>query len=93
MTTAPTEDEFAIWRDNPITAWVMAGVQRFADLQKPAFAEMAWHVSDERQEWDEMRLARARIKARADAYEGLAGLTYEQAQGLHETPAMEAPDA
>lgn len=84
---APTEDEFTIWRENPITAWVLAGVQRFADAQAPSFGALAW--SADPAEWDALRLARERIKSRQDAYEGLAALTYEQACGLHDDEAAD----
>lgn len=73
-----TEDDFAAWKDNPITAWVLAGVKRFADLQKLSWADASWASG----EADQATLDR--MKTRADAYEGLAGLTYEQALGLHE---------
>ena len=73
----PTEEEYLIWRDDPVTKWVMAGVRRYADLQKPAFADAAWASGY----CDQRRLDE--LRTRADAYEGLAGLTYEQARGLH----------
>lgn len=80
----PTAEEFEIWRENPITAWVLAGVQRFADLQKLSWADASWASG----EADQATLDR--MKTRADAYEGLAGLTFEQALGLHDTG--EKPD-
>lgn len=77
-----TEDEFAIWRENPVTEWILAGVRRYADAQPANFAAIAWAANPS--EWDALRLSRERIRARQDAYEGLAGLTYEQALALHE---------
>lgn len=85
--TNPSEEEFAVWRENPITEWVLAGVQRFADAQQPSFARLAWGADPA--EWDDLRLTRERIRARQDAYEGLAKLTYEQALGLHEETASD----
>jgi hypothetical protein len=79
-----SEDDFAIWRDNPVTAWVLEGVQRFADLQKSAWADTSWTAGVADQE------ALDRLRTRADAYDGLATLTYEQAVGLH--PTEEADD-
>jgi hypothetical protein len=83
--TTPSADDFAIWRDNPVTAWVLAGVQRFADLQKVAWADGSWADGKA----DQQTLDR--LRTRADAYEGLATLTYEQAVGLH--PSDGAEDA
>lgn len=79
-----TEDDFATWKENPLTAWVLAGVKRFADLQKLSWADASWASG----EADQATLDR--MKTRADAYEGLAGLTFEQALGLHENG--EKPD-
>lgn len=86
---APTAEEFETWLDNPVTQWVRAGVARYADLQKVAFSEAMWAASDEPADWERQRILHARAVARADAYEGFAGLTYDQALGLHEDGAGE----
>lgn len=80
----PTEDEFLIWAENPITQWVLSGVQRYAGLQKQAFSDGMWMASGEQADWEAQRLLHARARARQDAYEGFAALTYDQACGLHE---------
>jgi hypothetical protein len=80
----PTEEEFAIWQENPITQWVLAGLERYADLQKAVFKDAMWAASDEPADWERLRIARARAKTREDAYRGLAELSYDNACGLHE---------
>jgi hypothetical protein len=74
----PTKDDFDAWKANPMTEWVMAGVQRYADGQKAFWGEQSWSsgLADQ--------AALDRMKTRADAYEGLAQLNFEQAMGLHE---------
>lgn len=76
----PTAEDFEVWQSDPTTQWVMAGVKRFADLQQQAWAAVSWSLGKADQaKLDELR-------TRADAYEGLATLTYEQAAGLHGEP-------
>jgi hypothetical protein len=73
-----TAEDFEAWREQPITAWVLSGVQRFADLQADHWGKLSWDSGNA----DQATLDR--LKTRADAYEGLAQLTFEQAQGLHD---------
>ena len=75
----PTEDDWEAWRANPVTRWVLSGVQRFADAQAEDFAAM-WS-SPAGTPIDQQRVDR--LKVRADAYHGLANLTFGQAVGLH----------
>lgn len=75
---APDEEEFIAWRANPVTQYVMAGVLRYAEMQRQAWVDASWkhRVAD--------HSLLLELHTRADAYEGLASLTYENAIGLHE---------
>lgn len=78
MSAAPSADEYATWRDNPITAWVMKGVQHYADLQPAQWLAMSWNTGEADVE------ALARMRTRAESYADLANLSYDDACGLHE---------
>lgn len=38
----PSRDDFARWRDDPVTRWVMAAHKAAADQNKTAWANAAW---------------------------------------------------
>jgi hypothetical protein len=37
-----TRDDFASWRENPVTQWVFAGLAEIADLQRQHWIETSW---------------------------------------------------
>lgn len=84
-----SDEEYAVWLENPVTQWVLAGVERYSARQQASFTEAMWNGQDDPTTWAELRLFRARAKERALAYEGLANLTYDQAAGLHEEDATD----
>lgn len=79
----PSADEFEVWLEHPITAWVLAGVGRYAALQRESWTAAAWAsgVADQ----DSL----TRCTVRADAYAGLAAIDYTMACGLHEQEAVD----
>lgn len=68
-------EDFATWRDNPVTQWVFAGCRKAAADNKDLWVKLSWDAG----RTDETGLAEALIelRTRADAYEALAETTYE----------------
>lgn len=81
--STPSRDEFEAWRADPVTEFVLTGLQRLSEAQEIAFTAAAWGGPDSREGWDELRVTRARCKARAEAYSDLAGLTIDDAYGAN----------
>ena len=71
MASRVSAEEFASWRDDPVTEWVVAELSRAAEAQKAAWTE---HSGDSGQ-CDPLLLNE--LKTRADAYRALADLSYE----------------
>lgn len=78
MTPEITKEDYEAWLEQPITRMVMSGVKRYAEAQRMSWSTMSWQSGVANQP------ALDRLKVRADAYLGLADLTYEQAIALHD---------
>lgn len=68
---APAREEFAAWRDDPVTQFVFAALRAAQANQKAAWDEMSWVAG----EADEMALCEYRT--RADAYAGMEDADYD----------------
>ena len=66
MQTAPTEEEFKAWRDDPVTVYVRKAYERMADEQKEAWINWSWEGDNTDP------IALARLKTRADAYRSMS---------------------
>lgn len=66
-----TAEEFDAWRQDPVTAWVMAEMSRAADLQREGWIAASWDGGA----CDPMLLNT--LQTRADAYRALAELSYD----------------
>lgn len=64
-------EEFAAWREDPVTQWVVAELAKASEAQKAAWIEQSW----ERTDCDPILLTE--LKTRGDAYSALAEMTYE----------------
>lgn len=64
-------EEFAAWRIDPVTEWVIAELAKAADAQREAWLEHSWSSGQA----DPTLLNE--LKTRADAYSALAELSYE----------------
>jgi hypothetical protein len=67
----PTQEEFAAWRADPVTEWVVGELSKAAEAQKAGWVEHSWAggVCDP--------VLLTELKTRADAYRSLAELSYE----------------
>jgi hypothetical protein len=64
-------EEFAAWREDPVTAWVMGELEKAADSQLDAWVAASWVHG----EADPLKLAQ--LRTRADAYVALSDMSYE----------------
>ncbi len=71
VNSAPGREEFAAWRDDPVTLFVFAALRNAAAEQKQAWDDVAWHGG----EANEKLLTE--LRTRADAYESLDAGDYE----------------
>lgn len=68
-------EEFAAWRDDPVTQVVLKAHADMVELQRAGWMAASWDGGD----CDP--LLRAALKARADAYTAIAECTYEDIVG------------
>ncbi len=71
----PTEEEFAIWCDHPVTQWVAAAHKDMADRNRVAWIEVSW-TSDATVDPDQLLILREQHFCRADAYMALLQSDY-----------------
>lgn len=71
-----TEEDFAIWRESPVTRWVLDGVAHVAAEQERIWKARAWGGQLD-------PIVHANCTARADAYDGLAKVTFDQIHAIH----------
>lgn len=71
VNSAPSREEFATWRDDPITLFVFAALRAAAAEQKAAWDEVAWHGGEANTQ------LLTELRTRADAYEALEVGDYE----------------
>ena len=68
---APSADDFARWRDDPVTRWVMEAHARIAEANKNEWVRVSW----------ENGVANPAVlqalRVRADTYEAIVATTYE----------------
>lgn len=77
----PSADEFARWRDDPVTQWVFAATAKGADENRDAWVQASWTngVADP--------ALLTELRTRADAYNALSATSYEDWCATHgETP-------
>lgn len=68
--TSITEEEFASWRIDPVTQWVIGELAKAAEAQREAWAATSWEGGV----CDPMLLKE--LKTRADAYSALSEITH-----------------
>jgi hypothetical protein len=68
---APSREEWAAWRDDPTTLFVMAAMRGVAEAQKRSWDSIAWHGGKADP------IALTEFRTRADAYESIESATYE----------------
>jgi hypothetical protein len=69
--TPITAEEYAAWRADPVTEWVIGELANAAEAQKAGWIEHSWNGGA----CDPVLLNE--LKTRADAYRTLAELSYE----------------
>lgn len=69
-------DDYARWRDDPMTRQVFAALRTAADAQKTAWDEASWGGGIARP--DELDRTLRELRTRADAYQSIEELTFEQ---------------
>ena len=69
--TPPSAEEFAAWRENPITQWVLRGCELAAEENRRDWQDKTWASGIA----DPLHLLETRT--RADAYRALHDTTYE----------------
>lgn len=62
----PSEDEFAAWREHPVTRWVEKAYEKMAEEQKAAWVEQSWEGGHT----DSFELCA--LRTRADAYKSMS---------------------
>jgi hypothetical protein len=85
--TPPTSEEYEAWLEHPTTAWLLTGLRNHAALAAERWMTNAWQSGHADQD------ALTTAKLRAEAYTDLAGLTYEDACGLHPDDQPQPPEA
>ena len=74
-----SEEEYAEWRQNPVTEWVVAAMEKQAAGIKAKWAEAAWSAS----EVDERTLIDA--QARADCYRAIPDSEYDDWRAIYDS--------
>lgn len=69
--TAPSREEWAAWRDDPTTLFILAALRNAAAAQKEAWDADSWHTG---QANDRLLIE---LRTRADAYESIETADYE----------------
>lgn len=68
--TAPTAEEFARWRDDRVTQWIFAAIERGEEQNKQAWMDASWGQGVAAPEF--LR----ELRTRADAYRALIDTDY-----------------
>lgn len=74
----PTEEEFAAWRDHPVTTFVREAFLKMADTQRQAWLEHTWETGN----CDSYTLCD--LRTRADAYKAVAECDLSDLIAAHE---------
>lgn len=75
VTFAPARDEFAAWRDDPVTRFVFAALRAAQAEQKRAWDAYAW--DGQGADGKELETSLLVLKTRADAYAALEEADYD----------------
>jgi hypothetical protein len=73
-----SEEEFLLWKEHPITRWVLTAANRAAALQREAWIAKSW------EQGEASPLALSELRTRADAYSALDETTYEGWRAMHD---------
>jgi hypothetical protein len=68
--SAPSQDEFATWRDDPTTQFVFAALRAAAESQKVAWEDASWATGQANP------LLLMELRTRADAYQSIENADY-----------------
>ena len=81
MQTAPTEEEFKAWRDDPVTVYVRKAYERMSEAQKEAWMSWSWNgdVCEP--------VVLARLKAYSDCYLSMSECDLSDFTAAHEPEA------
>lgn len=71
----PLRDDFARWRDDPITKLVLEALERAAEAQKAQWDAAAWAGGKVRA--DDLKDLLQELRVRADCYRALGELTID----------------
>jgi hypothetical protein len=74
----PTAEEFATWKDHPVTRWVLSACAKTAAENREHWSNAAWNTGDAHQ------ALLTENRTRADAYMALAQTEYEGWVETHE---------
>lgn len=69
-------DDYARWRDDPVTSLVFKALRQAADAQKTAWDDASWNGGRVRA--DDLKDTLQELRVRADAYRSLEELTVER---------------
>ena len=83
--TMPDPEEFAAWRDHPVTQWVAQAYGKMAEIQRQAWVEATWDAGEHLPE-----AALVELRTRADAYRSMAECDYSDLVSIHEPEAEDA---
>jgi len=77
----PNRDDFARWRDDPVTRWVFRALNADADAQREAWIKQSWdngHANP---------MTLLELRTRADAYRAMEQVNYNGlCEALGEAP-------
>lgn len=77
MASRITAEEFASWREDPVTQWVLAACAKAADANRETWVAASWEGGQVDP------LLRCELFTRADAYLALAQTDFEGWQKTH----------
>jgi hypothetical protein len=76
--TAPTEEEFLAWRDDPVTAYVRGAFLKMAEAQRHQWLKHTWDTGN----CDSYSLCELRV--RADTFKAIAEADLSDIVAAHE---------
>jgi hypothetical protein len=73
----PSEEEFAAWRDHPVTQFVMLAHRKLMAQCRQDWIDRSWHVPDSISP-DEFQLERDRLWLESNAYSFVVNATWSR---------------
>lgn len=73
-----TEEDFAAWRDHPVTQWFLSSLTDAAALAQRTWVEQSWNA---RNPDPELLLE---LRAKAEVYDDIAAADFDTIAGIHE---------